>query len=183
MDKFPLRQNGLPNNVAAAEFLADEAKGYGFKTRILEFEAARTPHGRYAWSRRSRRAPPSRTSGSPSSPTTTSSPVPASRCRARTTMDPGTNILRYFAKAFSKVKTNRTIALLWFDAEENGLSGLAGLRGDAEEEGAEGPGRLRVRHGRHRLPGALLHLRLPRLPPAGRGHRHLRSPTTSTSST
>src|SRR5688572_26926308 len=29
VDKFPLRQNALPNNEAAAQFLADEAKKYG----------------------------------------------------------------------------------------------------------------------------------------------------------
>src|SRR5688500_17203805 len=38
VDKFPMRHNMLPNNVAAAEFLAAEAKKYGFKVKILEFE-------------------------------------------------------------------------------------------------------------------------------------------------
>lgn len=30
-------------------------------------------------------------------------------------------MMRFFGKAFSKIKTKRSIALLWFDAEENGL--------------------------------------------------------------
>jgi hypothetical protein len=33
----------------------------------------------------------------------------------------GTNMVRYFGKAFSKIRTKRSIALLWFDAEEEGL--------------------------------------------------------------
>src|SRR5687768_12405808 len=37
VDKYPFRHNGLPNNEAAAQFLADEAEGYGFKSKIHEF--------------------------------------------------------------------------------------------------------------------------------------------------
>ncbi len=125
VSKYPARYN-LPvvgpteNNVKVSEFLAEEAKGYGFKTQILELEVG--------------------------TPTRTVRVVEAVK---KGTKDPdewitfiahydtvasagvtiqgayddgsGTNMLRYFGKAFSKVKTNKSIALLWFDAEESGL--------------------------------------------------------------
>lgn len=118
VDKFPMRQNGLPNNVAAAEFLAGEAKKYGFKTRILEMESGS----------RTVRAVEAVKKG-------TTKPdewiafiahydvIAGAGVTVQGAYDDGsgTNILRYFAKAFSKVETNRSIAILWFDAEENGL--------------------------------------------------------------
>ncbi|MDQ3645478.1 MAG: M28 family peptidase [Actinomycetota bacterium] len=120
VEKFPLRQNLLPNNVPAAEFLADEAKGYGFKTEILEFKVG-TPE-------RTVRVVQAIKKG-------TKKPdewlafvahydvVAGVGFTVQGAYDDGsgTNILRYFGKAFSKVKTNRSIALLWFDAEEDGL--------------------------------------------------------------
>jgi len=121
VDKFPMRQNGLPNNASAADFLADEAKGYGFKTRILELEIASNPP-------RTVRVVEAVKKG-------TTKPnewisfiahydvIAGAGVTVQGAYDDGsgTNILRYFGKAFSKVKTNRSIALLWFDAEENGL--------------------------------------------------------------
>ncbi len=118
VDKFPLRQNGLPNNVAAAEFLATDAKKQGFKTRILELESGT----------RTVRVVEALKKG-------TTKPdewiafiahydvVAGGGVTVQGAYDDGsgTNMMRYFARAFSKVKTNRTIALLWFDAEENGL--------------------------------------------------------------
>ena len=41
--KFPLRQNGLPGNEGAAKFLAKEAKGYGFKSKIRNYEVQDGP--------------------------------------------------------------------------------------------------------------------------------------------
>src|SRR3712207_3020747 len=39
--RFPLRQNTIGrDNIAASEFLAEEAKSHGFEVRILELEAA-----------------------------------------------------------------------------------------------------------------------------------------------
>ena len=120
VDRFPLRQNMLPNNDAAAQFLADEAKGYGFKTRILEFEAG-TP------------ARPVKVIEAVKKGTTKPNEwiafiahydvIAGAGATVQGAYDDGsgTNIMRYFAKAFSKIKTNRSIALLWFDAEENGL--------------------------------------------------------------
>ncbi len=118
VEKFPLRQNGLPNNVPASEFLAAEAKKYGFKVKIHEFEVGT----------RTVRVVEALKSG-------TTKPdewiafiahydvVAGGGVTVQGAYDDGsgTNIMRYFGKAFSKVKTNRTIALLWFDAEENGL--------------------------------------------------------------
>ncbi|MGH2807208.1 MAG: M28 family metallopeptidase [Actinomycetota bacterium] len=120
VDRFPLRQNMLPNNAAAAEFLAQEAKKNGFKVKILEFEVgspARTVRVVEALK-----------------PGTTKPDewisfiahydiVSGGGVTVQGAYDDGsgTNILRYFGKAFSKIKMKRTIALLWFDAEENGL--------------------------------------------------------------
>lgn len=120
VDKFPLRQNGLPNNDAAADFLAAEAKGYGFKTKVLEFQVG-TPA-------RTVKVVEAVKKG-------TTKPnewisfiahydvVGGAGVTVQGAYDDGsgTNMLRYFGKAFSKVKTKRSIALLWFDAEENGL--------------------------------------------------------------
>jgi len=122
--KFPLRHNGLPNNVAAAEFLAKEAKGYGFKTRILELEVGDGPVSRTV------RVIEAVKRGTTKPDEWISfiahydlvAPDGAGLTVQGAYDDgTGTNILRYFGKAFSKVKTNRSIALLWFDAEENGL--------------------------------------------------------------
>ena len=120
VDKFPLRQNELPNNIAASEFLAKEAKKYGFKTRILEFEVG-TPA-------RTVRVVESLKLGSKKPNEWISfiahyDTIASAGVTVQGAYDDGsgTNILRYFAKAFSKAKMNRTIALLWFDAEENGL--------------------------------------------------------------
>lgn len=125
VSKFPLRQHLVgPNNEAAAQFLANEAKHYGFKVRILELDAG-----------------------------TPSRPVRVIEAVKRGTTKPndwiafvahydivapngagmtvqgayddgsGTNFLRYFGKAFSKVPMKHSIALLWFDGEESGLLG------------------------------------------------------------
>jgi Zn-dependent M28 family amino/carboxypeptidase len=120
VDKFPLRQNGLPNNGAAAEFLAKEAKKYGFKTKILEFEVgspARTVRVVEALKPGTTK-PDEWISFIAHYDVIASAGVTVQGAYDDGT---GTNIMRYFAKAFSKVKMNRTIALLWFDAEENGL--------------------------------------------------------------
>ena len=118
--RFPLRQNMLPNNVAAAEFLAKEAKKNGFKTRILEFEAGTPPRTVRVVEavKRGTTKPDEWISFIAHYDVIASAGVTVQGAYDDGT---GTNILRYFGKAFSKVKTNRSIALLWFDAEENGL--------------------------------------------------------------
>lgn len=122
--KFPLRQNGLPGNDAAAAFLAKEAKKYGFKTAVRKFEVedgaiprevkvieavkkgTKKPNEWIAFVAHYDAVAPDG-----AGLTVEGAYDPAS----------GANMLRYFGKVFSKMKTNRSIALLWFDAEENGL--------------------------------------------------------------
>ena len=120
VDKFPLRQNELPNNVAASEFLAKEAKKNGYKTKIYEFEVgtpARTVRVVEALKLGTKK-PNEWISFIAHYDTIASAGVTV---QGAYDDGSGTNILRYFGKAFSKAKMNRTIALLWFDAEENGL--------------------------------------------------------------
>lgn len=120
VERFPLRQNMLPNNVAAAEFLAAEAKKNGYKTRILEHQTG-TPARTVRVVEAVKRG--------------TEKPnewiafiahydvIAGAGVTVQGAYDDGsgTNILRYFGKAFKNIKTKRSIALLWFDAEENGL--------------------------------------------------------------
>ena len=118
--KFPLRQNMLPNNDAAAKFLAKEAKKYGFKTRILEFEVGTpTRTVKVVESLKLGTKKPNEWISFISHYDT----IASAGVTVQGAYDDGTgtNIMRYFAKAFSKIKMNRTIAMLWFDAEENGL--------------------------------------------------------------
>lgn len=123
VDNYPLRQNGLPNNVAAAEFLAKEAEKNGFKTKIYEFPAG-------TGNVRTVRVVESVKRGT-EKPNEWIALVAHYDAVApdgvgitvQGAYDPasGANMLRYFGKAFSKIKTKRSIAILWFDAEENGL--------------------------------------------------------------
>ncbi|HVM34768.1 MAG TPA: M28 family peptidase [Actinomycetota bacterium] len=122
VERFPLRQQGLPNNIAAAEFLAAEAKKNGFKSRILDFPTAR-------------RAPQDKALVVEAIKKGTKKPnewialiahydiVPGVGVTVQGAYDDGsgTNMMRFFGKAFKKIKTDRSIVLLWFDAEENGL--------------------------------------------------------------
>ncbi|MGH2737108.1 MAG: M28 family metallopeptidase [Actinomycetota bacterium] len=120
VERFPLRQNMLPNNIAAAQFLSKEAKRSGFKSRILELQAG-TPERTVRVVEAVKRG--------------TEKPdewiafvahydvVAGGGVTVQGAYDDGsgTNMLRYFGKALSKIKTKKSIALLWFDAEENGL--------------------------------------------------------------
>ena len=108
VDKFPLRQNMLPNNVAAAEFLADEAKKNGFKTKILEFEVGNRTVRVVEALKKGTTKPDEWISFIAHYDTVASAGV---TIQGAYDDGSGTNILRYFGKAFSKVKTNRTIAL------------------------------------------------------------------------
>lgn len=123
--KFPLRQNGLPGNDGAAKFLAKDAEKFGFDAHIRTFEVkqlnavprnvkvveaikkgTKKPNEWIAFVAHYDAVAPDGVGA-----TVEGAYDPAS----------GANMLRYFARTFSKIKTNRSIALLWFDAEENGL--------------------------------------------------------------
>ncbi|MDQ4024152.1 MAG: M28 family peptidase [Actinomycetota bacterium] len=125
VDKYPARYNlpvigPAPHNIAVSEFLAEEAKGYGFKTRILELRGgtpARTVRVVEAI-KRGTKNPDEWITFIAHYDTISSAGV---TIQGAYDDGSGTNMLRYFGKAFSKVKTNKSIALLWFDAEESGL--------------------------------------------------------------
>ena len=125
VEKFPLRQNlpavgATPNNIATSEFLAEEAKSYGFKTRIIEYPAGTggTNVRVVEAVKKGTKKPNEWIAFIAHYDTIASAGVTV---QGAYDDGSGTNILRYFGKAFSKIKTNRSIALLWFDAEESGL--------------------------------------------------------------
>jgi hypothetical protein len=119
--EFPLRQNIVDiDNSAAAEFLAKEAKKFGYKVRIIEYEAgtpARTVRVVEAIKKGTTKA------NEWISFVAHYDTIASAGFTVQGAYDDGsgTNMLRYFAKAFSKVKTKRSIAILWMDAEEEGL--------------------------------------------------------------
>lgn len=122
--RFPLRTNGLPNNGPAAEFLAKEAKKHGFKTRILEIDVASTPPRtvRVVEAVKKGTVKPNEWIAFVSHyDGAIGSPPGGATIDGAYDNGSGTNMMRYFGKAFSKIKTKHSIALLWFDAEENGL--------------------------------------------------------------
>ena len=117
VERFPMRQNGLPNNDAAAHFLARETKKLGYKTRIVKFKAG-LPEEKVDVVEAIKRG--------------TQKPnewiafvahydIVEQSYQGAYDDGSGTNMLRYFAKAFAKVKTKRSIVMLWFDGEEDGL--------------------------------------------------------------
>ena len=121
--KYPLRQNlpvvgATPNNVAVGEFLAEEAKGYGFKTKIHEFDTGNQTVRVVEAVKRGTKTPNEWIAFIAHYDTIASVGV---TIQGAYDDGSGTNMLRYFGKAFSKIKTNKSIALLWFDAEESGL--------------------------------------------------------------
>lgn len=119
VDRYPMRQSTLPfDNVGTSEFLAEEAKKYGFKTRILELETndAATPTVRVVEAIKRGTTKPDEWIAFISHYDTVEQTIQGAYDDGS-----GTNIMRYFAKAFSKMKMNRSIALLWFDGEEQGL--------------------------------------------------------------
>lgn len=132
VDRYPLRQNALPNNVAAAEFLAKEAKKYGFKTRILELPSGTRTVRVVEAIKRGTTKPDEWIAFASHYDTVAGGGVTV---QGAYDDGSGTNMMRYFAKAFSKVKFNRSIALLWFDAEENGLLASKAYAEKAAKEG------------------------------------------------
>ena len=123
VSKYPLRHNGLPNNAASAEFLAKEAEGYGFKSKIYEIPGgtanARTL--RVVESVKRGTTKPNEWIAMVAHYDAVAPDGVGATIEGAYDPASGANMLRYFGKAFSKVKTKRSIALLWFDAEENGL--------------------------------------------------------------
>lgn len=120
---YPLRQNGLPNNAASAEFLAAEAEKYGFKSTIREYAGG--PNGvrnlRVVESVKRGTVKPNEWIAFVAHYDAVAPDGAGATVEGAYDPASGANMLRYFGKAFSKIDTKRSIALLWFDAEENGL--------------------------------------------------------------
>ncbi|MEA2452304.1 MAG: hypothetical protein QOG04_1014 [Actinomycetota bacterium] len=123
VDNYPLRQNGLPNNAAAAEFLGKEAEKYGFKTKIWEFPAGpnNVRNVRVVESVKRGTEKPNEWIALVAHYDAVAPDGVGVTIQGAYDPASGANMLRFFGKAFSKVKTKRSIAILWFDAEENGL--------------------------------------------------------------
>jgi hypothetical protein len=125
VEKFPLRHNALDmDNRPAAEFLAEEAKKNGFKTRIIEYEGAGTGGTTVEVVeavKRGTKKPNEWITFVAHYDNVVAGPGPT--IQGAYDDGSGTNMMRFFGKAFSKIKTDRSIALLWFDAEEEGLVG------------------------------------------------------------
>ena len=123
VDKFPLRQNMLPNNDAAADFLGKEAKGYGFDVKQLKFETGGTASRtvRVVQALKYGDTKPDEWIAFIAHYDIVAPDGVGATIQGAYDDGSGTNILRFFAKQFSKIKTHRTIAILWFDGEENGL--------------------------------------------------------------
>ncbi|MFP5298487.1 MAG: M28 family metallopeptidase [Actinomycetota bacterium] len=128
VEKYPLRQSVLADtpvgdNIPAAEFLAKETKKLGYDTRIIEYEgegqAGNTVRVVEAVKKGTKK-PNEWIAFVAHYDTIASAGV---TIQGAYDDGSGTNIMRYFAKAFSKIKTNRSIALIWFDGEETGLTG------------------------------------------------------------
>jgi hypothetical protein len=123
VDKFPLRQNKLPNNDAAADFLGKEAKSYGFDVKQLKFQTTgavpRTV--RVVQALKYGDTKPDEWLAFVAHYDIVAPDGVGATVQGAYDDGTGTNILRFFAKQFSKIKTHRTIAILWFDGEENGL--------------------------------------------------------------
>ena len=111
---YPLRQALLPNNDAAAAFLADEAEALGYRTKILEVSAG-TPARDVKIVEASKRG---RTRPGEwivllahydiANVTFTGATVEGAYDNGS-----GANLLRFFARALAGVKTKRSIAIVW----------------------------------------------------------------------
>ena len=126
VEKFPTRPTGTDLNSQAAEFLAAEAKKSGFKANILEVDttSAAFPKVKVIETIKRGTTKPDEwimfvahydtaTGGLGIPPTPT--------IQGAYDDGSGTNMMRFFAKAFKNIKTKRSIAIVWFDAEEQGL--------------------------------------------------------------
>ncbi|MDQ3987536.1 MAG: M28 family peptidase [Actinomycetota bacterium] len=136
VERFPMRQQGTPTNIAAARFLARESKQYGFKSRILKFQVgspSRTARVVEAVKRGSKRP------NEYIALVAHYDVVPGIGATVQGAYDDGsgTNMMRYFARAFSKIKLKRSLVLLWFDAEENGLLASEAYAARAREKGVD----------------------------------------------
>ena len=139
ISKYPLRQNGLPNNVPAAKFLAKDVEKYGFKSRIKTYEVPDLPgvtrDVRVVEAVKRGTKKPNEWIAFVAHYDAVAPDGAGATVEGAYDPASGTNMLRYFGKAFSKIKTKRSIALLWFDAEENGLLASRAYAEDMKKQG------------------------------------------------
>jgi len=116
---YGMRQSTLPlDNEGAGEFLAKEAKKNGFKSRILELESgdATVPTVKVVEAIKKGTTKPNEWIAFVAHYDTVEQTLQGAYDDGS-----GTNIMRFFGKAFKNIKFKRSIALIWFDAEEQGL--------------------------------------------------------------
>jgi len=113
--RFPLRQAMLPNNDAAAQFLAGEAKDLGYDTRILEFDTEgtvpRTVKVVEALKRGTRK--PNEWIVFLAHYDIANATFTGITHEGAYDNGSGANLLRFYARAFSKLDTRRSIAIVW----------------------------------------------------------------------
>ena len=136
--KFPLRQAMLPNNDAAAQFLADEAKGLGFKTRILRFETEGAParEVKVVEALKLGTSKPEEWIVFVAHYDIANATFTGATHEGAYDNGSGANLLRFFARAFSKIKTRRSIAIVWpGDEDTTGFVSTAAYAEALKERG------------------------------------------------
>ncbi|MDQ3981474.1 MAG: M28 family peptidase [Actinomycetota bacterium] len=111
---YPLRQALLPNNDAAAEFLAKEAEGLGYRTKTLVFQAG-TPQRdvKVVEAVKRGRTRPGEWVVLVAHYDIANVTFTGATVEGAYDNGSGANLLRYFARAFAEVETKRSIAIVW----------------------------------------------------------------------
>lgn len=135
VSKFPLRQQYMPNNDAAASFLAGEAKKYGYQVRTLHYNTG-TParDTKVIEAIKPGTVEPNRYIAFIAHYDIVPG-IGGATIQGAYDDGSGTNILRYFMRQFAKVKTRHSIAIIWFDGEEWGTYGSLAYVKDAQKQG------------------------------------------------
>ena len=127
VEEFPTRPTGTDLNAQAAEFLAAEAEKSGFKANVLEVDTpnVRFPKVKVVETIKRGTTKPDEWIMFVAHYDTSLGSIPlsggAATIQGAYDDGSGTNMIRFFAKAFKNIKTKRSIAIVWFDAEEQGL--------------------------------------------------------------
>jgi Zn-dependent M28 family amino/carboxypeptidase len=115
VNRFPLRQAMLPNNDAAAQFLADEAEDLGYDTRILKFQAAGTVPREVKVVEALKRGTkkPDEWIVFLAHYDIANATFTGVTHEGAYDNGSGANLLRFYARSFAKLKTRRSIAIVW----------------------------------------------------------------------
>jgi hypothetical protein len=137
VSKFPLRQQYMPNNDAAAQFLAAEAKHYGFKVRTLHYSVGTPPHDTKVIEATKKGTVDPNNYIAFIAHYDIVPGIGGATIQGAYDDGTGTNILRYFAKQFSTIKTRHSIAIIWFDGEEWGTLGSSAYAAAMKKQGMQ----------------------------------------------